>query len=74
MSNKKVFIETTREGYAPEQCGSTLTVGELIEILSNYEEELEVYFSNDKGYTFGAIYKNDINEMEKYQEKGEYDF
>lgn len=74
MSEKKVFIETTREGYSPEQCGSTLTVGELIEILSAYDEDLEVYFSNDKGYTFGAIYESGINEMEEYEEKREYDF
>lgn len=70
----KLFIETHREGYAPEQCGGTLTVGELIEILSNYDEDLEVYFSNDKGYTFGSINEYDINEMDEYKDKGEYDF
>lgn len=74
MSKMKLFIETHREGYAPEQCGSTLTVGELIEILSNYDEDLEVYLSNDNGYTFGGVYESDIREMEQYEKKGEYDW
>ena len=57
-----VKIETTRNGYSPEQCGSTLTVGELIEILQRFDEEEKVYLSNDNGYTFGNILPSQIKE------------
>lgn len=50
-----LFIKSSREGYAPGQCGPTLTVAELVEYLSEFEPETEVYISNDDGYTFGAI-------------------
>lgn len=50
-----VFINTTREGYTPEQCRETMTVNELIEALENYPEDTPVYFCNDNGYTYGSI-------------------
>lgn len=50
-----IKIETTREGYDPEQCGRTLTVGELIDILSEFDESTSVYLSHDDGYTYGSI-------------------
>ena len=36
MSDAKIYIEGKRNGYAPDQCGKTLTVGELIAILSDF--------------------------------------
>lgn len=59
---KKVFIETRRDGYNTEQCDSTLTVKELIEILEDFNEDSPVYFSNDGGYTYGSIKYADIFE------------
>lgn len=59
---KKVFIETRRDGYNTEQCDSTLTVKELIEILEDFNEDSPVYFSNDGGYTYGSIKYGDIFE------------
>lgn len=50
----KLFIEGRRDGYSPEQC-KTITVGELIEILKEYDEDMEVYLRNDNGYTYGSI-------------------
>lgn len=50
-----VFINTTRSGYSPEQCYDTLTVGELIKILSEFGEDQPVYLRNDDGYTYGHI-------------------
>ena len=50
----KLFIEGRRDGYAPEQC-ETITVGKLIEILQEYDEDMEVYLRNDNGYTYGSI-------------------
>ena len=38
-----VLIKARREGYAPDQIGHTMTVAELVEFLSGYNEE----FTND---------------------------
>lgn len=58
----KLFLNTRRNGYAPGQCGDTLTVGELIDILSQYDEDEKVFLKNDKGYTYGSIYEYDFEE------------
>lgn len=60
-----LFIEGNRNGYAPDQCGRTLTVGELISILEGYDEEMAVYIRNDNGYTYGSIRGSDINTAEE---------
>lgn len=60
---EKLIIEARRNGYATDQCGDTLTVGELIEILQEYDKETPVYLSHDKGYTFGSINYNDFEEL-----------
>lgn len=52
---KALYIEGRRTGYGPEQCGRTMTVGELIDFLSGYPEDLKVYLRNDNGYTYGEI-------------------
>ena len=46
---QEIFIKTRHNGYDTEQCGSTLTVKELIEILEDFNEDSPVYFSNDGG-------------------------
>lgn len=56
-----LFINGKRNGYGIDQCGRTLTVGELIEILSDYDEKTPVYLRNDNGYTYGSITACDIN-------------
>ena len=48
-------INAHREGYAPDQIASTMTVGELIEFLNNFDEDEKVYLSHDNGYTYGGI-------------------
>lgn len=52
---KALYIEGRRTGYEPEQCKNTMTVGELIDFLSGYPEDLKVYLRNDNGYTYGEI-------------------
>lgn len=52
---EKLFIEGRRDGYSPSQCYKTFTVGELIELLQDYDEDMEVYLKNDNGYTYGSI-------------------
>ncbi len=51
-----LLLKTSRDGYTPEQCGDTFTVGELIDILSEYDSDEKVYFDNDNGYTYGSLY------------------
>ena len=48
-------IEGRRDGYHPTQCRDTFTVGDLINLLSEYDEDTPVYLKNDNGYTYGSI-------------------
>ena len=57
-----ILINGKRNGYAPDQCGETLTVGELIEALEEFNENDKVYLCNDNGYTYGSITGYDIND------------
>lgn len=50
-----VYIDSRRDGYSPRQCHDTMTVGELIDILSQYDEDQPVYIRNDNGYTYGSV-------------------
>lgn len=59
-----VIIEAAREGYSPEQVRNTMTVKELIEILSDYDEDAKVYLSHDDGYTYGGIRYGSFSEQE----------
>lgn len=52
---ERIIIETVREGYGTDQIRSTMTVGELINFLSDYNEDAPVYLSFDNGYTYGGI-------------------
>lgn len=57
-----LLIGAKREGYSPKQSPRTMTVGDLIDYLSGYDEEMRVYISNDEGYTYGSITEWDIGE------------
>lgn len=61
---KALFIEGKRNGYGPDQCGRTLTVAELIEILEEFDGDRPVFLRNDNGYTYGSITERDINTAE----------
>ena len=66
-----LFIEGKRNGYGIDQCGKTLTVGELIDLLSDYDEDTPVYLRNDNGYTYGSITERDINTADDLGMEGE---
>ena len=59
-----LILNTKRQGYGTDQCGETLTVGEIIELLQNYDEDMKVYFGNDYHgsywYTYGSITEDDF--------------
>ena len=63
-----LFITANRNGYAPEQCGRTMTVGELMEYLAEFDEDAPIYLRNDGGYTYGSINEHDFSE-EFYDEE-----
>ena len=64
----KLFIEGRREGYAVEQIDRTMTVGDLIAFLEDYDEDTEIYLKNDNGYSYGSItessFEEDVEEEE----------
>ena len=51
----KLFINAHRAGYAPEQIRHTMTVGELIAALEEFDEDTPVFLKHDGGYTYGGI-------------------
>lgn len=59
-----LFIEGVRNMYGIDQYSKTLTVGEMIEILSQYDEDTPVFIRNDNGYTYGSLTQRDFNTAE----------
>ena len=64
-----IIIEAQREGYSIHQCYKTMTVGELIQELSPYDEDTPIYFSHDNGYTYGSLRAENIDI--RYDDEGE---
>ena len=58
----KLFINASRTGYSPDQIGSTMTVGELIEYLEQFDYATPVYLKHDGGYTYGGINERDFED------------
>ena len=59
-------IEGRREGYSVgDVVGDTMTVGDLINELEGYDEDMYVMLNNDNGYTYGSI-----NDSSFEKEKG----
>ena len=52
-----VILKAIREGYTPRQC-ETMTIGELIDYLENFDKSESIYLSHDNGYTYGGIRRN----------------
>lgn len=65
----KLIIEANREGYALDQIRRTMTVGELISMLEQYDEDTPVYLGHDRQsygfYTYGGITEGCFNEDEE---------
>ena len=66
-----ITIEGRREGYAPDQIKHTMTVGELIDYLSQFDEDCPVMLDNDNGYTYGSIDWNSFGEIEDKDKEDE---
>lgn len=53
-------IEANRTCYGAQDVRSTMTVGELIALLEEFDEDTPVILSHDNGYTYGGITESDI--------------
>lgn len=69
----KLFIKSKREGYSPEQCRKSMTIGEMIAYLSQFDDDTSVYISNDNGYTYGSITETSFEE-EYDDDEGEQNY
>lgn len=70
-----VILNTSRDTYdIRESADCSITVGELISELRNYEEDDKIVFSNDNGYTYGIISRESLvetREEERARERRE---
>lgn len=65
MNRQVLIIEAKREGYTIEQAENereAITVGELMQMLEDFDEGTKVYISNDNGYTYGSVTEYRIRE------------
>lgn len=66
-NRKALFINGNRSGYSPSQVEhQTMTVGDLISMLEDFDPDSLVFISNDRGYTYGHVGQYDL-------EEGQYD-
>ena len=59
MKQALVF-EASRTGYSIDQVRNPMTVGELMEILEEWDEDSLIIMSHDNGYTYGSICAPDL--------------
>ena len=78
---EKLFIDGKRSGYTPEQCGETLTVGQLLATLQQaircgeLSADMPIYISNDDGYTYGELSEySSFRIGEMWDSDGAYDY
>ena len=59
---KVLCINAQREGYGIDQIQNTMTVGELISYLEDFDENTPVFLKHDRGYTYGGIRWNSFED------------
>ena len=59
----RLIIEGSRNWYSIEECGSTMTVSELINYLGQFEGGTPIYLGNDMG-SYAPIEYHSISEDE----------
>lgn len=66
MSNMKtnLIINTVKEGHSTSEVYKTMTVGELMDYLSQFEEDRKVYLTFDNGFTYGGIEHDSFSDEE----------
>ncbi|MBQ6214002.1 MAG: hypothetical protein IJJ67_01090 [Oscillospiraceae bacterium] len=64
-----LILNAEREAYAIAQIRSTMTVGELMAFLDEFDEDTPVYLSHDNGYTYGGVRADSFGIYEKEEEE-----
>lgn len=59
----KLFFDARREGHSSDQICSTMTAGELMDFLSQYDEDTSIYTTHDNRYTYGGIREDMFSEV-----------
>lgn len=59
----KKYLRIRNERYHRACTLDTMTVGELIEYLKQYDRDLKVIISNDGGWTYGRVNEDVIKEI-----------
>ena len=56
MGKPIVALKTNRDYYDAKECAeNSMSVGEFMDMLSNYPRDSKIVFSNDNGYTYGVV-------------------
>lgn len=51
-----VTLKANRDFYDAKECAeNSMSVGEFMDMLSNYPSDAKIVFSNDNGYTYGVV-------------------
>lgn len=64
-----LILEVSREAYGISDVRRTMTVAELIEFLSDFNDDTKVYVSHDNGYTYGGIRESAFEEREREEDE-----
>lgn len=59
-----LVLNTEREGYSVDQVRRTMTVGELVRFLKDYDRKTPIYLGFDRQYTFGGVRESRFEEYE----------
>lgn len=59
-----IIIDTRREGYGVDQIRDTMTVGDLIALLQELDDDMPIYTGHDNRYTYGGLRPYRFNEVE----------
>lgn len=65
----KLVYNTFREAYGLGDVRRTMTVGELIAHLQDYDPDTPVYLGFDNGYTYGGL--NELNFEELWDDESD---
>ena len=79
MTNRAIFFDGTRSGYAPDQIErQTMSIRSFIDLLERYAEDYGddtlVMLSNDNGYTYGHISDYTCLGIGSWNEDGEVNY
>lgn len=64
----EIIINTEREGYGTDQVRRTMTAGELIAYLEQFDEDTPVYLGFDNHYTYGGITEDRFEDREREED------